>query len=116
MAKSRRRRDDMTVPCQGIAAQQTPKRRDAHADYALDSAAGGLTMFSKLRNRGLPLVALALAAVLGGCVAYPAYPEYGGGYYGGGYYGAPVYSGGVVAFGGGWHGHGWRGHHRRGDW
>ena len=56
-------------------------------------------MFSKLRNRGLPLVALALAAVLGGCVAYPAYPEYGGGYYGGG-----------------WHGHGWRGHHRRGDW
>ena len=74
-------------------------------------------MFSKLRNRGLlPLMALALAAALGGCVAYPAYPEYGGGYYGGGYYGAPVYSGGVVAFGGGRHGHGWRGHHRRGDW
>jgi hypothetical protein len=82
-------------------------------------------MFSRLRNRGLlALPALALAALLGGCVAYPAYPGYGyygggyygGGYYGGGYYGAPYYSGGVVAFGGGWgwhdHDGGWRG----GDW
>jgi hypothetical protein len=67
----------------------------------------------------LALPALALAALLGGCVAYPAYPGYGyygGGYYGGGYYGAPYYSGGVVAFGGGWgwhdHDGGWRG----GDW
>jgi hypothetical protein len=77
-------------------------------------------MFNRLRNRRLlALPALALAALLGGCVAYPAYPGYGyygGGYYGGGYYGAPYYSGGVVAFGGGWgwhdHDGGWRG----GDW
>jgi hypothetical protein len=62
-------------------------------------------MFSALRNRGvLPLAALALAGLLGGCIAYPAYPGYG--YNGGGYYGAPYYSGGVVEFGGGW---GWRG-------
>jgi hypothetical protein len=76
-------------------------------------------MFSALRNRViLPLVVVALAVSLGGCVAYPAYPEYGGGYYGGGYYGgAPYYSGGVVAFGDGWHGHGWRGRHWHGrDW
>ncbi|HEX3398770.1 MAG TPA: hypothetical protein VHT74_00445 [Acetobacteraceae bacterium] len=67
-------------------------------------------MFSALRNRGLlTIAALAMAALLGGCVAYPAYPGYGyNGYYGG-YYGAPYYSGGVVAYGGGW---GWRG----GDW
>jgi hypothetical protein len=56
---------------------------------------------------------------VGGCVAYPAYPGYGGGYYGGGYYGAPYSSGAVVAFGGGWrdrgwHDGGWRGHHRHG--
>jgi hypothetical protein len=72
-------------------------------------------MFSALRTRGLlPLVALALAVSLGGCVAYPAYPDYGGGY-GGGYYGAPYYSGGVVAFGGGWHNRGWRGRHWHGN-
>ena len=61
-------------------------------------------MFSSLRHRRLlPLAALALAALLGGCV-YPAYPGYG---YGGGYYGGPYYGGGgVVAYGGGW---GWRG-------
>ena len=61
-------------------------------------------------RRALPFVALALVALLGGCV-YPAYPGYG--YYGGGpYYGG----GGVVAFGGGggwrgggWHGGGWNG-------
>ena len=71
-------------------------------------------MFSALRSRVLlPLgVALALAVSLGGCVAYPAYPTYGGGYYG-----APYYSGGVVAYGGGWRGHGWHGRHWRGnDW
>ena len=49
-----------------------------------------------------PLLALTLAALLGGCVVYPGYP---------GYYGGPYYGGGVVAFGGGWHDHGW---HR--DW
>ncbi len=45
----------------------------------------------------LPLAALGLVGMLGGCVAYPAY-GYG---YGAPYYGAPYY-------GGGWgHGHGW---------
>jgi len=63
-------------------------------------------MFSVL-HRGLMLLAtLALAALLGGCVVYPAYPAYG--YYNGGYYGAPYYSSGVVVLGGGWHG---GGHH-----
>jgi hypothetical protein len=59
----------------------------------------------------LPLAALALAALLGGCVypAYPAYPGYGGYYGGGGYYGAPYYAGPTIAFGGGWHRHGWHG-------
>jgi hypothetical protein len=65
----------------------------------------------------LPLAALGLAAMLGGCVAYPAYsgyPAYGYGYgtavpayYAGGYYG---YYGGAY-YGGGhpgeWH-NGWR--------
>jgi hypothetical protein len=74
-------------------------------------------MFSVFRHRrALPLAAIALAALLGGCVypAYPGYGYYGGGYGGGygGYYGAPYYSGGVVAFGGGW---GW-GDHDRGGW
>lgn len=50
----------------------------------------------------LPLAALALAASLGGCIAYPAYPAYpgyaaypayGGVYYGGGY---------GWGYGGGW--------------
>jgi hypothetical protein len=69
-------------------------------------------MFSKFRSRGLrPFAALALAALLGGCVAYPAYPGYGyNGYYGG-YYGAPYYAGPTVAVGGGW---GWHG--GGGDW
>ncbi len=72
---------------------------------------------SRYRRWLLP-AALTLATLLGGCVAYPAYPSYG--YYNtGGYYGGPYYSGGVVAFGGnwGWHDHdwhdrGWRDH----DW
>lgn len=53
--------------------------------------------------------ALCLAALLGGCVMYPTYPDYG--YYGQGY-GYPP--GGYVAVGGGWgwhdggwHDHGW---------
>jgi len=66
-------------------------------------------MFSALKTRGLrPIAAIALVALLGGCV-YPAYPGYGygyNGYYGGGYYGAPYYAGPTVAFGTGW---GWRG-------
>jgi hypothetical protein len=53
------------------------------------------------------LAALGLAALVSGCVVYPAYPNYG--YYAPGY--AP---GGYVAIGGGWgwHGDDWRG----GDW
>jgi len=64
----------------------------------------------------LPLAALGLVAALGGCVAYPAYPDYGSGYYNGGYYGGgtPYYggsypAGGYVEFGTGWRG-GDRGH------
>ncbi len=55
------------------------------------------------------LAALGLAALVSGCVAYPAYPSYG--YYAPGYGYAP---GGYVAIGGGWgwHGGDWRG----GDW
>jgi hypothetical protein len=71
-------------------------------------------MFSKIRSRGLrPFAALVLAALLGGCVAYPAYPGYGyyNGYYGG-YYAAPYYAGPTVALGGGWGWHGGGG----GDW
>lgn len=56
------------------------------------------------------LAALGLAATLGGCVAYPAYPDYGYGYGYGPYYGA--YPSGYVAIGGdwGWHGDGWHDH------
>jgi hypothetical protein len=64
----------------------------------------------------VPLMALAAAATLGGCVAYPAYPGYPGyvaypAYgpaYGYGY--GPYYGGGYVGVGGGWHdgGGGWR--------
>jgi hypothetical protein len=75
-------------------------------------------MSSPIRFRVLlPLAALGLAALLGGCVAYPAYPAYS---YDGGYYGTPYASGGVVAFGGGWGDDGWRGrrwhHHWRGGY
>ena len=57
---------------------------------------------SRLRAM-LPWAALGLAAMLGGCVAYPAYPGYPA--YGYGYgYGAPVYVGGYYGggYGGGW--------------
>jgi hypothetical protein len=57
-------------------------------------------------GRTLPLAALALAALLGGCV-YAPYPGYGGGY------GVPYYAGPTVAFGGGW---GWHDHDWHGDW
>ena len=72
-------------------------------------------MINRLR---LPLFALALAALLGGCVAYPAgpgYPSYGYGYgYG---YGAPYYSGTYIGVGGGWHGGGGGWHdHDGGGW
>lgn len=57
-----------------------------------------------------PLAGLALAALLTGCVAYPAYPPapvysygYPAPYYGGGY----AVVGGGWGWGGGWHG-GWR--------
>ncbi len=51
----------------------------------------------------LPILALGMAGLLGGCVVYPAYPSYGYGYH------APYYGGGYVAAGGGgWHHEGWR--------
>ena len=68
-------------------------------------------MFSALKTRRLlPIAALAVAALLGGCV-YPAYPGYGYGY-NGGYYGAPYYAGPTVAFGTGWGWHGGEGGRR----
>jgi hypothetical protein len=69
---------------------------------------GVIAMFGWLRPHGLLTLGLLLMAMLlSGCVVYPGY-----GYYGGGY-GAPYYGGGVVAFDGGWGWHrGW--HHR--DW
>ena len=61
-------------------------------------------MFRSSRlHRPFALGILALTALLGGCVAYPAGPGYGG-YYSGG----PYYGGGVVAYGGDG---GWRGRH-----
>jgi hypothetical protein len=63
----------------------------------------------------LPVAALGVAAMLGGCVVYPSYPAYSYGY-------APSYSGGYVALGGGgwhegrWHDHGGRWHDHDGDW
>ena len=66
-------------------------------------------MINRLR---LPLAALALAALLGGCVAYPASPGYASYGYG---YGAPFYSGAYVGVGDGWHGGGWH-DHDGGDW
>ncbi|PPQ28136.1 hypothetical protein [Rhodopila globiformis] len=58
----------------------------------------------------LTLAALALAATLGGCVMYPAYPGYG--YYG---YPGPYYGGSYVGVGGGWYrGGGWGGGWHRG--
>ena len=47
----------------------------------------------------LPVVALGLATLLGGCVVYPAYPAYGYGYAAPGYYGGVYYGG---DYGGGW--------------
>ncbi len=66
-----------------------------------------------LRIRSIALLALiGVVTMLGGCVAYPAYPAYGYGY---GY--APYYGGSYVAIGGGyggWHDHGdW---HDGGGW
>jgi hypothetical protein len=72
-------------------------------------------MFNRIRSRRLlPLAALALSTLLGGCYygGYPGYGYYdggGGGYYASGYYGAPYYSGATVAIGTGW---GWRDHDR----
>jgi hypothetical protein len=54
-------------------------------------------------RRMLPLAALGLAAMLGGCVVYPAYPGYGYGYPSP-YYGGAYYTGGW----GGYYGGGWR--------
>ena len=50
----------------------------------------------------LPLAALGLAVMLGGCVVYPAYPGYPA--YG---YPTPHYGGAYVGGGGGWHDDGW---------
>jgi hypothetical protein len=64
-------------------------------------------MTSRLRSRSmLPLVASGLAAMLGGCVAYPAYPGYPA-YPAYGYGYAPYYGGAYVGYGGGY-GWGWR--------
>ncbi len=61
----------------------------------------------------LRVAALAAAAGLGGCVAYPAYPGYG--YAPAPYYGYPAGGVAVVGDGWGWHGGGW-GWHDGGDW
>ena len=59
-----------------------------------------------------PMIALGMAGLLGGCVAYPAYD---GGYYGA--YGAPYYAGPPVVVGGGWgRGYGHRHGHGRHGW
>ncbi len=59
----------------------------------------------------LPFLALGLAGMLGGCIAYPAYPGYGYGYgYPAPYYGGAYVAGGggyVGGGGGGWHEGGW---------
>jgi hypothetical protein len=47
----------------------------------------------------LPLAALALAGLLGGCVVYPDYPA--------GRHPRPYSGGPYVGVGGGWHHHGW---------
>jgi len=75
-----------------------------------------MTRSHSVRHRiVLALAAIGLAAALGGCVAYPGYPDYGYGYGYGPYYGG--YPTGYVAIGGdgwGWHDRdrGWRGR----DW
>jgi hypothetical protein len=61
-------------------------------------------MANRIARRFLmPLAALGLAAVLGGCVVYPAYPTYGYGYG----YPEPHYHGGYGYYHGGY-GYGWR--------
>jgi hypothetical protein len=64
-------------------------------------------------SRGLMRILLvgAVALGLGGCVAYPAGPYYGGYGYAPYYYGPPV-AGTVVIGGGGGGGGGWHGHWR----
>jgi hypothetical protein len=53
-----------------IALSQSPKRREASPDWCEDTRTGECMMFSALRNRGLlTIAALAMAALLGGCVA-----------------------------------------------
>ena len=61
-----------------------------------------MSRFRSALRAAAPWAALGLAAMLGGCVAYPAYPGYPGYGYG---YGAPVYVGGYY---GGYYGGGWR--------
>ncbi len=70
-------------------------------------------MYATICRMFLPLTALAAAAALGGCVAYPAPAYYGSGYYGGGYgYSPYAYAyapAPVVGFNfGWWGGHRWR--------
>lgn len=75
-----------------------------------------MTHSHSVRNRVRPALAvLGLAIALGGCVAYPAYPDYGYGY---GYDDGPYYGdypAGYVTLGGdwGWRDHGWHGRHER---
>ena len=64
-------------------------------------------MANRFRLRAIVTpAALVLAGLLGGCVAYPAYPGYG--------YGGPYYGGGYIGGGGGWDHHGGWGH--EGGW
>jgi hypothetical protein len=105
----------VVTACHGIAAIQPPIRHGTNP-YRYQE----VPMTKRMR---LALAALALTGLLGGCVAYPAYPGYGYGYpaYGDGY--APAYGYGyggpgvVVAggWGGGWHG-GWGGGWHGGGW
>jgi hypothetical protein len=54
----------------------------------------------------LSVAVIGMISMLGGCVAYPAYPVYGAGYG----YSAPYYGGPYVGVGGGWRERGWHDH------
>lgn len=64
-------------------------------------------MTTRFRLRSMvPPAALGLAAMLTGCVAYPAYPTYRG--YPAYGYAAPYYDGYYGGYHGGYYGGGWR--------
>jgi hypothetical protein len=97
------RLSDSNAPIMPHRGQQNAAK-PADIVARLDSTGGAAMLRTFLPRLLLPLVALGLAGLLGGCVAYPAYD--------GGYYGAPYYAGPPVVVGGGWGYHGHR--HRRG--